>query len=214
MPRQSVRSLLLKPLNDGQREAVTHGEEPLLIVAGAGTGKTATIVHRVAWQILNGVPPYRIMLLTFTRRAADEMIRRVNAILRRIALSDEGAAMVTSGLMGGTFHAVAVRILRQYGSRIGIPSDFTVLDRSDVEDYLDVLRAELKLAEKTSRRFPKKGTCADIYSRAVNAQEPLKRYWRSDSRGAGISNRSCIRCFLYTNSGNKRPPLWTSTTCS
>lgn len=144
-------------------------------MAGAGTGKTATIVHRVAWQILNGVSPQRIMLLTFTRRAAEEMIRRVNAILRRMSLSAEGSALMTSGLMGGTFHAVAVRILRQYGPRIGLSPDFTVLDRSDAEDFLDVLRTELKLTEKTSRRFPNKGTCADIYSRMVNAQEPLEK---------------------------------------
>lgn len=175
MPRQSIRDQLLKPLNAQQRDAVTHGEQPLLIVAGAGTGKTATIVHRVAWQILDGVPPHRIMLLTFTRRAAEEMIRRVNAVLRRMALSEEGSMLMTSGLVGGTFHAVAVRILRQYGSRIGLSPDFTVLDRSDAEDYLDVLRAELKLTEKTSRRFPKKGACADIYSRIINAQEPLEK---------------------------------------
>ncbi|GAB4136262.1 ATP-dependent helicase [Thermopirellula anaerolimosa] len=154
---------------------MTHGEDPLLIVAGAGTGKTATIVHRVAWQILDGVPPHRIMLLTFTRRAAEEMIRRVSNLLRRMSLSEEGSTLITSGLMGGTFHAVAVRILRQYGPRIGLSPDFTVLDRSDAEDYLDVLRTELKLTEKTSRRFPKKGTCADIYSRIVNAQEPLEK---------------------------------------
>ncbi|MGQ9605358.1 MAG: ATP-dependent helicase [Thermogutta sp.] len=175
MPRQSIRDQLLHPLNARQRDAVTHGEEPLLIVAGAGTGKTATIVHRVAWQILNGVPPQQIMLLTFTRRAAEEMIRRVNAILRRMSLSEEGSKLMTSGLMAGTFHAVAVRILRQYGPRIGLSPDFTVLDRSDAEDFLDVLRTELKLTEKTSRRFPKKGTCADIYSRMVNAQEPLEK---------------------------------------
>lgn len=175
MPKQSIRNQLLKPLNAQQRDAVTHGEQPLLIVAGAGTGKTATIVHRVAWQILDGVPPHRIMLLTFTRRAAEEMIRRVNAVLRRMALSEEGSTLMTTGLVGGTFHAVAVRILRQYGFRIGLSPDFTVLDRSDAEDYLDVLRAELKLTEKTSRRFPKKGTCADIYSRIVNAQEPLEK---------------------------------------
>ena len=175
MPRQSIRDQLLHPLNARQREAVTHGEEPLLIVAGAGTGKTATIVHRVAWQILNGVSPQRIMLLTFTRRAAEEMVRRVNAILRRMSLSEEGSKLMTSGLMGGTFHAVAVHILRQYGPRIGLSPDFTVLDRSDAEDFLDVLRTELKLTEKTSRRFPKKGTCADIYSRMVNTQEPLEK---------------------------------------
>lgn len=175
MSIQSIRNQLLKPLNAQQREAVTHGEDPLLIVAGAGTGKTATIVHRVAWQILDGVPPHRIMLLTFTRRAAEEMIRRVSNLLRRMSLSEEGSTLITSGLMGGTFHAVAVRILRQYGPRIGLSPDFTVLDRSDAEDYLDVLRTELKLTEKTSRRFPKKGTCADIYSRIVNAQEPLEK---------------------------------------
>jgi len=174
---------LLEKLNPQQREAVTHGDGPLLIVAGAGTGKTATLVHRVAWLIAQGVDPGRILLLTFTRRAAGEMLRRVENLLRH--LQPEGgppgdgrqgspAGRFQLGrLWGGTFHAVATRLLRRYGKAIGLPPGFTIHDRADAEDLMNVVRTELGLA-KTDRRFPKKGTCMDIYSRSVNAREKLE----------------------------------------
>jgi len=166
----SVQDVILKPLNPQQREAVQHGREPLLIIAGAGTGKTATIVHRVAWLVAHGAAPQSIMLLTFTRRAAEEMVRRVDAILTRLGFA--GKTTQAGHIWGGTFHAIALRLLRQYGQRIGLVPNFTVLDRSDAEDLMNVVRAELRF-ERTDKRFPKKGTCLDIYSRMVNTGESL-----------------------------------------
>ena len=176
---------LLQKLNPQQREAATHGDSPLLIVAGAGTGKTATLVHRVAWLIAQGVDPGRILLLTFTRRAAAEMLRRVENLLRHLQPPREPvrerpaelrrrARFHVGRLWGGTFHAVATRLLRRYGKAIGLPPGFTIHDRADAEDLMNVVRTELGLA-KTDQRFPKKGTCMDIYSRCVNAREKLEQ---------------------------------------
>lgn len=164
---------LLRDLNDAQRAAVTHADGPLLIVAGAGTGKTATLAHRVAYLIARGTPPGRILLLTFTRRAADEMIRRTEALLRRASNAGEQPdTRAGSTVWGGTFHSVAARLLRMYGESVGLPPGFTILDRSDSEDLMHAVRTELDLGSRT-RRFPQKGTCLDIYSRCVNAAEPL-----------------------------------------
>jgi DNA helicase-2/ATP-dependent DNA helicase PcrA len=168
---------LMANLNPQQREAATHDDGPLLIVAGAGTGKTATLVHRVAWLIAQGMDPSKILLLTFTRRAAAEMLRRVDNLLRNLG-SDAGGDSATHALRGtrvwgGTFHAIATRLLRHYGKAIGLPTEFTIHDRSDSEDLLNVVRTELGLA-KTDQRFPKKGTCMAIYSRCVNAHENLE----------------------------------------
>jgi len=165
---------VLADLNPQQRKAVQHGEDPLLIVAGAGTGKTATLVHRVAWLIANGVPPGHILLLTFTRRAAAEMVRRAGAVLRRVADKGESVPMPgSSRVWGGTFHAIATRLLRRYGKAVGLNPRFTIHDRSDSEDLMNVLRSELGLA-KTKIRFPQKATCMDIYSRCVNGREKLE----------------------------------------
>lgn len=164
-------------LNQQQRHAVEHGDGPLLIVAGAGSGKTRTLVHRVARLIEHGRSPERLLLLTFTRRAAGEMLRRVDGLLRRLRptadRSGAGALPVGGRVWGGTFHATATRLLRLYGSAIGLDPGFTILDRSDSEDLLDVVRTDLGLA-KTDQRFPKKGTCLAIYSHAVNSQRPLE----------------------------------------
>ena len=190
---------LLQRLNPQQREAATHGDSPLLIVAGAGTGKTATLVHRVAWLIARGVDPGRILLLTFTRRASAEMLRRVDNMVRGLSASPPSASaprperelpstpaplpegeerigpqrFQVNKLWGGTFHAVATRLLRRYGKAIGLPPGFTIHDRADAEDLMNVVRTQLGLA-KTDKRFPKKGTCMDIYSRCVNAREKLE----------------------------------------
>ncbi len=164
---------LLEGLNPEQRRAVQHGEGPLLIVAGAGTGKTATLVHRVAWLIAQGTDPARILLLTFTRRAAAEMVRRTEGVLGQLEHGTAPGMQRSVGrLWGGTFHAIATRLLRRFGKSIGLEPGFTIHDRSDSEDLLNVVRTELGLA-KTDRRFPKKGTCMDIYSRSVNAQQKL-----------------------------------------
>ncbi len=149
-------------LNPAQRDAVAHGEAPLLIIAGAGSGKTNTLAHRVGRLLLDGADPGRILLLTFTRRAALEMTRRAE----RIA----GAAARLH--WAGTFHAVANRLLRLHAVEIGLDPAFTVLDRSDSADLLDVIRHDLGFS-KAKRRFPQKGTCLAIYSRVVDTQAPL-----------------------------------------
>ncbi len=168
-------------LNPAQRMAAEYGERPdgdafdsgpLLVIAGAGTGKTMTLAHRVAHLVIEGVSPERILLLTFTRRAAQEMTRRVENIVR--AASGDRALLPSGGLpWSGTFHSVANRLLRRFAHNLGLDPGFSVLDRGDSADVMDVVRHERKLT-RTSRRFPKKDTCLAIYSRCVNAQEPLR----------------------------------------
>lgn len=161
----------LAALDTQQRAAVTHGDGPLLIVAGAGTGKTMTLAHRVAHLIERGVDPSRILLLTFTRRAASEMLARVDTIARATTLRSRQPG---SRVLGGTFHSVAAHLLRAHARDLGLPPSFTVLDRGDAEDLLHACRTELGLASsRGERRFPQKSTCLDIYSRCVNAREPL-----------------------------------------
>ena len=172
---------LLAGLNDQQRSAVLHGSEPLLVIAGAGTGKTATLAHRVAHEIATGVEPGRILLLTFTRRAAAEMLRRVDDILVRQQAQTSsqagpkviGRTPTSTKVWGGTFHAIANRLLRMHGRSIGLDPAFTILDRADAEDLMGMIRTELGLA-KSDRRFPLKSTCTDIYSRCVNARESVE----------------------------------------
>ena len=142
---------------------------PLLIIAGAGSGKTNTLAHRVAFLIRQGVAAERILLLTFTRRAAAEMKRRVERISARAR--DQGgppAALVWSG----TFHSIGARLLRLHAHNIGLDPAFTILDREDGADLLNLLRDELGLSGQKSR-FPKKQTCLAIYSYVMNAQLPL-----------------------------------------
>jgi DNA helicase-2/ATP-dependent DNA helicase PcrA len=160
----------LDSLDERQREAVLHGDKPLLIVAGAGTGKTTTLACRVARLIERGVRPERILLLTFARRAAAEMLRRVDGLLRTTSSGSPASARI----WGGTFHAVATRLLHLHGEQIGLGTPFTILDRADSEDLLEVIRAELDLG-RSDRRFPRKATCMDIYSRCLNAREPLEQ---------------------------------------
>jgi len=160
----------LASLNEQQRAAATHGGGPLLIIAGAGTGKTNTLAHRVAYLISTGVSPGRILLLTFTRRAAAEMTRRARDILA--AASRDRATPNAGQIWSGTFHAIANRLLRLHARSIGISENFTVVDRTDAEDLLNDVRSNLAL-DKGEVRFPRKGTCLSIYSRCVNAQEPV-----------------------------------------
>jgi DNA helicase-2/ATP-dependent DNA helicase PcrA len=168
----------LRHLNDAQRAAVEYGASagereqpgPLLVIAGAGTGKTNTLVHRVANLILNGTPPERILLLTFTRRAASEMTGRAQRILAEARAAASAKAAPGGGISwSGTFHAIGNRLLREYADGIGLDASFTVLDRSDAADLMNLVRTDLALAKQSSR-FPRKDTCLAIYSHTVNAQ--------------------------------------------
>ena len=153
----------LDDLNPEQQRAVLHDGGHLLVVAGAGSGKTRTLACRVARLLAGGTRPERILLLTFSRRAAREMLHRAGQLAET-----EGARRV----WGGTFHAVANRLLRAHGGAVGLRAGFTVLDQGDNADLLGLVRHDLGLAEK-GRRFPKKDTLASVYSRTLNAQRRL-----------------------------------------
>ncbi|MEN8041501.1 MAG: ATP-dependent helicase, partial [Actinomycetota bacterium] len=153
----------LEGLNADQRRAVLHGDGPLLVIAGAGTGKTRTLASRVAHLIDRGVPADRILLLTFTRRASAEMLKRASALIE-----DRSSGRV----WGGTFHSISNRLLRTYGGAVGLDEGFTVIDRTDTESLFGILRTEHGFG-KTKTRFPRKETIASIYSRVANAQTPL-----------------------------------------
>lgn len=165
----------LEGLNEAQREAAAHGvgtadTRPLLVIAGAGSGKTNTLAHRVANLIRHGADPQRLLLLTFSRRAAQEMERRAGSVLQK-SLGLAGG-QPPSLPWAGTFHAIGARLLREYAGRIGLPDNFTIHDRGDAEDLMGLVRHEIGLSA-TQNRFPLKGTCLGIYSRVVNTQEPL-----------------------------------------
>jgi DNA helicase-2/ATP-dependent DNA helicase PcrA len=167
----------LTSLNDAQRDAATYGiaagevAGPLLVIAGAGTGKTGTLAHRVAHLLVNGALPESLMLLTFSRRAADEMTRRVQRIVAQV--SPRFATMASGGFAwSGTFHGVGARLLREYATRIGLDPAFTIHDREDSADLMNLVRHEIGLSSK-AKRFPLKGTCLAIYSAVVNTQAPL-----------------------------------------
>ena len=162
----------LNDLNPQQRAAVMHSGGPLLVVAGAGTGKTKTLAYRVAYLISQGIDPARILLLTFTRRAAVEMLERASTIVAR-------GALTTGRVWGGTFHSIAHRLLRLYADAVGISRDFTVLDQGDAENLVHIIRHEMGLHEK-EKRFPRKGTCLAVYSRCVNSGDDLKDVLQRD----------------------------------
>ena len=152
----------LENLNDEQRRAATHPGGPLLVLAGAGTGKTGTLVARAAWLRSQGVRAGRILLLTFTRRAADDILARVAPT----------AVTADERICGGTFHAIAHRIIREHAESFSLPPQFSVLDPADVTDVLDTLRADHDLVG-TRRRAPRAAVCADIYTRCVNTRTPV-----------------------------------------
>src|SRR3954462_6799949 len=149
-------------LNGAQRAAACPGHGPLLILAGAGTGKTNTLAHRVAHLVLEGANPQRILLLTFSRRAAIEMTRRAQRVLTNVRLP-----------WSGTFHSIANRLIRRHCTRVGLQPNFSVLDRGDASDLMDLVRHELGFS-KSERRFPRKDTCLAIYSHRVNTQGALR----------------------------------------
>src|SRR5882672_7929001 len=169
----------LEKLNSEQRRAIEHGVRenacapgmPLLVIAGAGSGKTNTLAHRVAHFIVNGADPRRILLMTFSRRAAGEMTRRVERICAQV-LGPNAGIMTGALIWAGTFHGIGARLLRDYAEQIGLDPGFTIHDREDSADLMNLVRHQLGLS-KTESRFPAKGTCLAIYSRAVNAERQL-----------------------------------------
>ena len=200
-----IRPDYLAVLNDAQREAVTYGIGagqggvrdcgPLLVIAGAGTGKTNTLAHRVAHLLAEGADPDRLLLLTFSRRAADEMTRRVQRIASQV--SPRHARLVSGGFAwSGTFHSVGARLLREYAGRIGIDPAFTIHDREDSADLMNLVRHEQELSNK-GKRFPLKGTCLAIYSAVVNTKGELAEVlqttfpwcaeWEADLKGLFLS---------------------------
>jgi DNA helicase-2/ATP-dependent DNA helicase PcrA len=175
-------------LNSEQQNAVCYSHDtdpakpsgPLLIIAGAGTGKTNTLAHKTAHLILNGASPERILLMTFARRASNELASRANRIVEQQMAAQKKSFKAVKISWMGTFHSVAARLLRSHAGAIGLDQNFVVMDRNDSADMLDMLRHELGFS-RTERRFPHKKTCLDIYSRCVNSQqalaEVLERYF-------------------------------------
>jgi len=166
----------LETLNGEQRRAVEHAVHTnngvpgaaLLVIAGAGSGKTNTVAHRVAHLIVNGADPRRILLMTFSRRAAAEMTRRVERIARQV-MGSSASAIVDGLTWAGTFHGIGARLLREYADQIGIDPAFTIHDREDSADLVNLVRHELGFS-RSANRFPTKGTCLAIYSRCINAE--------------------------------------------
>ncbi len=171
--------MYLEKLNPQQRAAVeygtltdgTHVAGPLLVIAGAGSGKTNTLAHRVAHLIVKGADPRRILLMTFSRRAAAEMARRVERICVQV-LGGKSGIMADALAWSGTFHGIGARLLRDYAEQIGIDPAFTIHDREDSADLMNLIRHELGFSKMESR-FPTKGTCLAIYSRVVNSESEL-----------------------------------------
>ena len=157
-------------LNEQQRSAATFEGDQLRILAGAGTGKTTTLTARVAWLVAGGIPAERVMALTFTRRAAREMMHRCEAMLADA--SGQTRARGRARIVGGTFHSIAHRTLRRHAVALGLPEGFSILDAGDAADVIDLVRDEHRAAA-AGQRFPKKGTLLDVYSRAVNTQRTL-----------------------------------------
>jgi DNA helicase-2/ATP-dependent DNA helicase PcrA len=162
----------LDDLTEAQRRAATHDGGPLRILAGAGTGKTTTLSARVAWLLATGAAPERLLLLTFTRRAARQMLARTASLMAAAGL-DTASGSPSNRVSGGTFHAIAHRTLRRYAATLGIPEGFSVLDAADAADVIDMVRDEQGHAASTRRRFPRKSLLVDLYSAAVNTGRPL-----------------------------------------
>lgn len=160
----------------------SHGafcSDPLLIIAGAGTGKTNTLAHRAAHLIINGVEPTRILLMTFSRRAAKELADRTKRIvIQQLRTLKKPINNINITWMG-TFHSIANRLLRHHGKSIGMDPNFTIIDRNDAADLIDLIRHELGFSRQ-SKRFPKKSTCVNVYSRCVNSQQPIEKVLKKD----------------------------------
>jgi len=170
---KSLKVDYLNSLNDQQLAAVMSVEGPVLVIAGAGTGKTRIIVYRVSYLIEKGIDPQHILLLTFTRKASQEMLGRVQGLL-----SDRNVGNV----VGGTFHSFANMVLRRYSNLLGIPAKFTILDQGDSEDVVDIIRSELKFA-RSNKAFPKKSRIYEIISSARNRMITIKEVINKDFSG-------------------------------
>ncbi len=155
--------VVLEQLNQAQREAVTTTDGPVLVIAGAGSGKTRTLVFRVAYLMENGVAPENILLLTFTRKAAQEMLWRAGRLLNNTC----------NGVVGGTFHSVANMLLRRYGSALGFDPSFTIIDRADAEGIVNLLKASLGLGGR-GKQFPSKRIIINMISGSVNKSRQLE----------------------------------------
>jgi DNA helicase II / ATP-dependent DNA helicase PcrA len=214
MTDSSQRQAILEGLNPQQREAVVHGEGPLLIVAGAGTGKTRTLVHRVAYQISRGVPPARILLLTFTRRAAAEMLRRVDTLFRQLQSSNTARPSLGPAgrsVWGGTFHATAARLLRVHAPSAGLDPDFT----SWIAATRKICWTSLapNWADEVEKRFPRKGTCLAIYSHCVNSARPLDEVLKSHFPWCQDYVDPLKELFPAYGERKEQGAIWTTTTC-
>jgi DNA helicase-2/ATP-dependent DNA helicase PcrA len=187
-----AHAVVLDRLNPEQQLAATHGARgpdgrfdcgPLLIIAGAGTGKTATLAHRVAHLIVEGVDPARILLLSFSRRAAQEMTRRAERLAAQVLAQRAGRPAAADDAPGlrlpwaGTFHAIGARLLREHAAQVGLEAGFGILDRGDAADLIDLIRHERGLSAKAVR-FPRKDACLAIYSQRVNGGRELGQVLR------------------------------------
>ncbi|MDE2371270.1 MAG: ATP-dependent helicase [Burkholderiales bacterium] len=169
---------LLAELNPEQRAAASHEGGPLLVIAGAGTGKTMTLAARLAWLAHRGADPQRLLLMTFSRRAAAEMARRAGRLLHR-SLGLPASTPPPHLPWCGTFHGVAARLLREEAPRVGLVAGYTVLDRADAQDLMALTRQSLGLAQ-SEQRFPLAPTCLAILSRCVNTRVPLAQVLADD----------------------------------
>ncbi len=152
-----------KELNAAQLKAVQSIQGAYLVIAGAGSGKTRVLVHRVAYLVERGVDPREILLLTFTRRAAEEMLKRAALLL------DDRCSRVS----GGTFHSFANSILRKYAGTLGLSPRFTILDESDAQDTINLIRTQLGF-NRTEKRFPRKRAILEVISKSINKSEKLE----------------------------------------
>src|SRR5271170_6856087 len=156
-----------KELNEQQHAAVTAPPGPALVIAGAGSGKTRTLTYRVAFLLEQGIPPESVLLLTFTNKAAREMMQRVNDLL--------GGEL--AGLWGGTFHSIGARILRRNARALGYEADFSILDREDAKDLLQACLTDMQIDSK-AEHFPKPDVLGDIFSLAINKDQPVEAVLR------------------------------------
>src|SRR5215475_9357502 len=185
---------LIAELNHEQAAAAAHGDGPLLIIAGAGTGKTRTLVYRVAHLIERGVAPERILLLTFTRRAPHEMLSRAERLV----------GSTSTRVHGGTFHATGYRLLRQFGPEACLARDFSIMDQGDAADLMQLARANLGYG-KQEKRFPKKETLHHVYSTHLNTETPVEEIIEREYPQFIEFSRDMVRIYAeYTSRKHER----------